>query len=177
MLLGLVLRGVAFETRWRSPPRRVWDAAFALGSTAAALAQGIVLGGPLQGVKIEGRVYSRGWSDWLSPILTVDRDQPGVRLRTARRGLADRQIGRSAAAARLSICRASRLRAARRHRCGECSDTLPRWQLLPALVRLARRTRRSADAAAGGAHRLPASRSIARRQEWMPFLWTLGYSA
>jgi Cytochrome bd terminal oxidase subunit II len=34
----------------------------------AALAQGIVLGGPFQGVKIEGRVYSRAWSDWLSPF-------------------------------------------------------------------------------------------------------------
>ena len=69
MLLGLVLRGVAFETRWRDPAHRhLWDAAFAVGSTVAALAQGIVLGGLLQGVKIEGRVYAGGWWDWLSPF-------------------------------------------------------------------------------------------------------------
>src|SRR3546814_7214358 len=42
MLLGLVFRGVAFEFRWRDARhRRYWDVAFTLGSTAAALAQGI----------------------------------------------------------------------------------------------------------------------------------------
>ena len=69
MLLGLVFRGVAFEFRWRDPAhRRVWDAAFALGSTTAAFAQGVTLGALLQGVKVANSAYAGGWTDWLSPF-------------------------------------------------------------------------------------------------------------
>ena len=69
MLLGLVLRGVAFEFRWRGQRSRfVWDIAFAAGSLIAALAQGIMLGALVQGVKVEGRVYAGGWFDWLTPF-------------------------------------------------------------------------------------------------------------
>src|ERR1700693_5422388 len=54
MLLALVFRGVAFEFRFVSKPRHgFWDLAFAGGSLVAALAQGLVLGGLLQGVKVE----------------------------------------------------------------------------------------------------------------------------
>lgn len=67
MLVGLVLRGVAFEFRWRSRAnRRAWDFAFFLGSITAGLAQGIALGALLQGIRVEGRHYSGGWWDWLS---------------------------------------------------------------------------------------------------------------
>jgi cytochrome d ubiquinol oxidase subunit II len=67
MLLGLVLRGVAFEFRWRDPAhRRFWDLAFTGGSLVAALSQGIILGALLQGIKVEGRAYAGGWWDWLS---------------------------------------------------------------------------------------------------------------
>src|ERR671919_2070032 len=42
MLLALVLRGVAFEFRWRDAGhRRAWDAAFCLGSLLATFAQGV----------------------------------------------------------------------------------------------------------------------------------------
>src|SRR3546814_19440794 len=69
MLLGLVFRGVAFEFRWRDARhRRYWDVAFTLGSTAAALAQGITLGAILQGVHVENDAYAGGWLDWLSPF-------------------------------------------------------------------------------------------------------------
>lgn len=69
MLLGLVLRGVAFEFRWRDPAHRpVWDTAFALGSAVATLAQGITLGALLQGITIDGRAYAGGWWEWLSPF-------------------------------------------------------------------------------------------------------------
>ncbi len=69
MLLGLVLRGVAFEFRWRDPGHRpVWDAAFTAGSLVATLAQGITLGALLQGITIEGRAYAGGWWEWLSPF-------------------------------------------------------------------------------------------------------------
>ncbi len=42
MLLGLVLRGVAFEFRWVSKPdHALWDLAFAVGSFVAAFMQGV----------------------------------------------------------------------------------------------------------------------------------------
>ena len=69
MLLGLVFRGVAFEFRWRDVRhRRYWDVAFTLGSTVAALAQGIALGAILQGVHVANDAYAGGWLDWLSPF-------------------------------------------------------------------------------------------------------------
>jgi cytochrome d ubiquinol oxidase subunit II len=67
MLLGLVLRGVAFEGRWRDPNHQpFWDFAFTSGSFVAAFAQGVTLGALLQGVEVEGRAYAGGWLDWLS---------------------------------------------------------------------------------------------------------------
>lgn len=69
MLLGLVFRGVAFEFRWRDPRHRAfWDTAFTTGSIVAGLAQGIILGALLQGVKVAGRGYGGGWLDWLTPF-------------------------------------------------------------------------------------------------------------
>ena len=69
MLLGLILRGVAFEFRWRDPAHRpVWDLAFTAGSTVAAFAQGITLGALLQGITVTGRSYGGGWWEWLSPF-------------------------------------------------------------------------------------------------------------
>lgn len=69
MLLGLVLRGVAFEFRWRDPAHRaLWDRAFFAGSTGATFAQGITLGALLQGISVEGRAYAGGWWDWLTPF-------------------------------------------------------------------------------------------------------------
>ncbi|GGB59816.1 cytochrome d ubiquinol oxidase subunit II [Blastomonas aquatica] len=67
MLLGLVLRGVAFEGRWRDPSHQpFWDFAFTAGSFVAAFAQGVTLGALLQGVEVDGRAYAGGWLDWLS---------------------------------------------------------------------------------------------------------------
>ena len=69
MILALVFRGVAFEYRWRDPAHRsFWDLGFHLGSLAATCAQGIVLGTIVQGIEVEGRSYSGGWWDWLSPF-------------------------------------------------------------------------------------------------------------
>lgn len=69
MLLALVLRGVAFEFRWRDPRHcTFWDRAFHTGSLIAAVAQGITLGALLQGIHVEGRAYAGGWWDWLTPF-------------------------------------------------------------------------------------------------------------
>lgn len=69
MLLALVLRGVAFEFRWRDPDHRaLWDTAFFTGSLVATLAQGITLGALLQGITVTGRAYGGGWWEWLTPF-------------------------------------------------------------------------------------------------------------
>ena len=69
MLLGLIFRGVAFEFRWRDARHQgLWDVAFTAGSTAAALAQGMILGALLQGVRVKDVAYAGGWLDWLSPF-------------------------------------------------------------------------------------------------------------
>jgi cytochrome bd ubiquinol oxidase subunit II len=69
MLLALVFRGVAFEFRFVSKPHHgLWDLAFAGGSIVAALAQGVVLGGLLQGIKIEDGAFAGGPFDWATPF-------------------------------------------------------------------------------------------------------------
>ncbi|WP_394249515.1 cytochrome d ubiquinol oxidase subunit II [Vibrio profundi] len=69
MLLGLILRGVSFEYRFRTK-RGVflWDSSFFIGSLMATMMQGIMLGALLQGIEVDGRAYAGGWFDWLSPF-------------------------------------------------------------------------------------------------------------
>ena len=69
MLLALILRGVAFEFRLRGRRRgkAFWTVAFAGGSVLATLAQGLVLGGFIQGVTLHDRHFAGGVFDWLSP--------------------------------------------------------------------------------------------------------------
>src|SRR3954470_8697890 len=69
MLLALVFRGVAFEFRWVAKPHhRKWDIAFAAGSTVAALCQGFMLGGLLNGIHVLDRQFAGGPFDWLTPF-------------------------------------------------------------------------------------------------------------
>ena len=69
MLLALVFRGVAFEFRWVSKPKhQLWDYAFTYGSIVAAFAQGIVLGGLLQGITVKDGHFAGGSFDWLTPF-------------------------------------------------------------------------------------------------------------
>ena len=69
MLLALIFRGVAFEFRWVAKPRHhKWDVAFAAGSTLAAFAQGVVLGGLLQEIHVENGQFAGGAIDWLTPF-------------------------------------------------------------------------------------------------------------
>jgi cytochrome bd ubiquinol oxidase subunit II len=59
MLLALGLRGVSFEFRLQAARgRRLWDLTFGLGSIVAALMQGLIVGGLLQGVAIDGERFS-----------------------------------------------------------------------------------------------------------------------
>ncbi len=67
MLFGLILRGVAFEFRWRKESHRaLWDVSFTLGSLLAAFCQGMILGAILQGIQVENRAYAGQWLDWMT---------------------------------------------------------------------------------------------------------------
>jgi cytochrome d ubiquinol oxidase subunit II len=69
MLLALVFRGVAFEFRSVAiTSKGYWNFAFAAGSTVAAICQGIILGGLLQGIKVENGVFAGGALDWATPF-------------------------------------------------------------------------------------------------------------
>jgi cytochrome d ubiquinol oxidase subunit II len=69
MLLALVFRGVAFEFRWVAKPHHhKWDIAFAAGSTVAAFCQGLMLGGLLSGIQVDGNHFGGSAFDWFSPF-------------------------------------------------------------------------------------------------------------
>src|SRR6185503_4715707 len=70
MLIALIFRGVAFEFRHhgRDHGKRFWTMAFSGGSIVAAIAQGLVLGGFLQGIKVENGAFAGGPLDWLTPF-------------------------------------------------------------------------------------------------------------
>ncbi|MEG6507898.1 cytochrome d ubiquinol oxidase subunit II [Methyloligella sp. 2.7D] len=72
MLAGLILRGVAFEFRYKADTSRwMWDAAFAGGSTLAALIQGAAVGAFIQGFDVKDGAYAGGAFDWLTPFVLV----------------------------------------------------------------------------------------------------------
>jgi cytochrome d ubiquinol oxidase subunit II len=68
MLLALVFRGVAFEFRLVSRSKTWWNYAFTVGSILAAFAQGVILGGLIQGIRVRGDAYAGGPLDWLTPF-------------------------------------------------------------------------------------------------------------
>ncbi|ODA66227.1 Cytochrome bd-I ubiquinol oxidase subunit 2 [Methyloligella halotolerans] len=72
MLAGLILRGVAFEFRYKADTSRwMWDWAFAGGSTLAALMQGGAVGAFIQGFEVKDNAYAGGPFDWLTPFVLV----------------------------------------------------------------------------------------------------------
>jgi cytochrome bd ubiquinol oxidase subunit II len=72
MLMGLILRGVAFEFRFKSSKHRwAWDLAFAGGSILAALMQGVTIGAFIQGFKVADNQFAGGAFDWLTPFSVV----------------------------------------------------------------------------------------------------------
>jgi cytochrome d ubiquinol oxidase subunit II len=70
MLTGLILRGVAFEFRFKADESRrpFWDIAFACGSYTAAFFQGAALGAFVDGFVVTGPSYEGGALHWLSPF-------------------------------------------------------------------------------------------------------------
>jgi cytochrome d ubiquinol oxidase subunit II len=68
MLLALVFRGIAFEFRTVSHSKKWWNVAFSIGSTLAAFAQGVILGGLIQGVPVRDGGYAGGSFHWATPF-------------------------------------------------------------------------------------------------------------
>jgi len=72
MLLALGLRGVSFEFRVQvDKGRRKWDIAFGFGSIIAALMQGLIVGGLIQGVTIDGQRFNGSVFDVFSPFAAL----------------------------------------------------------------------------------------------------------
>jgi cytochrome bd ubiquinol oxidase subunit II len=68
MLLGLIMRGVAFEFRFKAlgKSKYLWDYVFHFGSLSASFCQGMILGAFVQGIEVDGRNFAGGPFDWAS---------------------------------------------------------------------------------------------------------------
>lgn len=67
MLLGLILRGVAFEFRNKTQQMRwIWDLSFAGGSLVATFMQGITVGALVEGLQFANGQYSGGIFGWFT---------------------------------------------------------------------------------------------------------------
>src|SRR6478752_9874386 len=72
MLLGLIFRGVAFEFRTVAvTSKKYWTFAFAGGSTLASFCQGLILGGLIQGIRVENGAYAGGSFDFATPFAAL----------------------------------------------------------------------------------------------------------
>ena len=64
MLVALILRGVAFEFRFKANTSKyLWNRSFAIGSWLAAFCQGVVLGSVVQGIPAQASAFA-----WLTPF-------------------------------------------------------------------------------------------------------------
>jgi len=72
MLAGLILRGVAFEYRYKAERVRwIWDVGFAGGSLAATFMQGLMVGALVEELPIANGQYAGGDFGWLSPFAAL----------------------------------------------------------------------------------------------------------
>jgi cytochrome d ubiquinol oxidase subunit II len=72
MLLGLILRGVAFEFRYETQRMRwIWDLSFAGGSLIATFIQGLTVGALVEGLQVTNGQYSGGDFGWFTPFAAL----------------------------------------------------------------------------------------------------------
>jgi cytochrome bd ubiquinol oxidase subunit II len=72
MLAGLILRGVAFEFRYKTQRLRwIWDLSFAGGSLVATFIQGLTVGALVEGLQFTNGEYSGGAVGWLTPFAVL----------------------------------------------------------------------------------------------------------
>jgi cytochrome d ubiquinol oxidase subunit II len=70
MLLALIFRGVSFEFRFKAKGNLItfWNYCFHFGSMIAAFAQGLILGGFIEGVHIKGNAFAGVTFNWMTPF-------------------------------------------------------------------------------------------------------------
>ena len=69
LLVALILRGVAFEFRYKTRRGRwIWDLGFSAGSAIAAFVQGAGIGMMVSGIRVENGVFAGGPFDWVAPF-------------------------------------------------------------------------------------------------------------
>jgi cytochrome d ubiquinol oxidase subunit II len=72
MLAGLILRGVAFEYRYKTTRMRwLWNWSFVGGSFVASFIQGLTVGALVEGLPIANGQYAGGEFGWLSPFAAL----------------------------------------------------------------------------------------------------------
>ena len=72
MLAGLILRGVAFEYRYKTERMRwIWDAGFVGGSLVATFIQGMTVGALVEELPISNNQYTGGEFGWSSPFAVL----------------------------------------------------------------------------------------------------------
>jgi cytochrome d ubiquinol oxidase subunit II len=72
MLAGLILRGVAFEYRYKTERMRwIWDAGFVGGSLVATFIQGMTVGALVEELPISNGQYVGGEFGWFSPFAVL----------------------------------------------------------------------------------------------------------
>src|SRR6202521_4287289 len=72
MLLGLILRGVAFEFRYKTQRLRwIWDLSFAGGSLIATFIQGLTVGALVEGLQVTNGQYSGCDFGWFTPFAVL----------------------------------------------------------------------------------------------------------
>jgi cytochrome d ubiquinol oxidase subunit II len=72
MLLGLILRGVAFEFRYKTERMRwIWDLSFIGGSLVATLMQGLMVGALVEGLQFTNGQYTGGLFGWFTPFAVL----------------------------------------------------------------------------------------------------------
>lgn len=69
LLVALILRGVAFEFRYKDERHRwLWDTGFILGSILASFVQGAAIGAMVVGIPVEDGRFVGDPFDWLTPF-------------------------------------------------------------------------------------------------------------
>ncbi|MBK1643863.1 cytochrome d ubiquinol oxidase subunit II [Thiocapsa imhoffii] len=72
LLVALILRGVAFEFRYKEERHRwLWDLGFIVGSIIAAFVQGAAIGAMVAGIAVEDGRFVGGPFDWLTPFAVL----------------------------------------------------------------------------------------------------------
>jgi len=95
MLAGLILRGVAFEYRYKTERMRwIWDTGFAEGSAVAAFIQGMTVGALVEGLPVSNGDYTGGEFGWFKSLCNTVWHRPLSRLFAARRVLARQEMRR-----------------------------------------------------------------------------------